>query len=102
MIERDAAAEWLLQDAKSRGMTHSEYERQYGIILPRPNRRRGPAQRRIAEHEIAAGQMTDGDLAIARLIDRQRDDLTRSCVADLSASQRAQGSSTRSNAAPTP
>ena len=62
----DPALEWLLADQESSGLTISEYERQYGVILENAD---GPLTsrpgRRARRHEITAGLMTDGDIALA-------------------------------------
>ena len=68
----DPALEWLLADAKSQGLTVSEYEERYGVILERGGTRPSPAEWRIRKHEIAAGLVTDGDLALAASKARRR------------------------------
>ena len=102
----DTALDWFLADAERQGITHSEYERRYGVVLTRRNGRRGPAQRRIDAHEIAAGQMTDGDLATARMVERHRDDIDatrRACASVVpSAIRLVPSSSARSSEPRTP
>jgi len=62
----DPALEWLLADAKSQGLTVSEYERRYGVILQAPNPRTPyAAEHAIRDNEIVAGLMTDDDVSLA-------------------------------------
>jgi hypothetical protein len=48
------------QDAKARGMTLSDYEREFGVQVTG-----GPAQERTAYNELPAGVMGDDDVARA-------------------------------------
>ena len=70
----DPALEWLLADQESSGLTVSEYERLHGIILENDD---GPLTsrpgRRARRHEITAGLMTDGDIALAGRFARRRE-----------------------------
>ena len=69
----DPALAWLIEDAKSQGLTFSEYERRYGIILEMPRSSPpAPAELMIRRHEIAAGLVTDGDVALAASKARRR------------------------------
>lgn len=52
-------------DAQARGMTLSEYEREFGIQL-----KGGPAEERIQYNELVAGEMSDDDLARAAHFER--------------------------------
>lgn len=54
------ADDFFRQDAKARGMTLSEYEREFGVQITG-----GPAQERIAYNELPAGVMGDDDVARA-------------------------------------
>lgn len=59
------ADDFFRQDAKARGMTLPDYEREFGVHLTG-----GPATERIAYNELAAGVMTDDDLARASHLER--------------------------------
>lgn len=62
----DPALEWLLADAKSLGLTVSEYERRFGVILTAPNSTIPyAAEHRIRRNEIPSGLMTEGDLVVS-------------------------------------
>ena len=61
----DPALAWLLEDAKSQGLTVSEYEERYGVILEREGPLTRTPGRRFRRHEIAAGLMADGDIVMA-------------------------------------
>lgn len=69
----DPALEWLLADAKSLGLTVSEYERRFGVILEAPNQNIPyPAEHRVRRYEIPAGLATDGDLAVSEVRAKRR------------------------------
>ena len=72
MTLTDAALNWLLEDAKSQGLTLSEYERRYGVILYEKGPLAGPAALRIKRHEISGGGMNDSDFAIAQHNEKRR------------------------------
>lgn len=68
----DPATQWLLDDAKRQGLTLSEYERQYGVILsldgdmPLPS----PAEQRIGRNELRAGLVSDDEIQTAAHFER--------------------------------
>lgn len=101
MTDTDPALEWFLADAKSQGLTISEYERRYAVILTAP-RSTIPyaAEARIRAHEIPAGLMTDGEVSVAT--DQARRRSTRSCATDPSAIRPGLGSSAHSSGPRTP
>ena len=68
----DAALKWFLEDAKSQGLTLSEYERLYGVILYENGPMLGPTAHRIARAEVRGGGMTDSDFAIAQHNEKRR------------------------------
>lgn len=69
----DPALEWLLADAKSLGLTVSEYEERFGVILEAPNQNIPyPAEHAIRRHEVPAGLVTDGDIAVSTSKARRR------------------------------
>jgi hypothetical protein len=57
--------DFFRQDAKARGMTLSDYEREFGVHI-----KGGPAEERIGYNELAAGLMTSDDLARASHFER--------------------------------
>lgn len=63
-----SALQWFLDDAKSQGLTLSEYERKYGLILsydremPLPS----PAEQRIRRNENNGGLMGPEELETLR------------------------------------
>jgi len=63
-MSTDAATQWLIEDAKRQGLTLSEYERKYGLILsydgamPLPS----PAEQRIRRNENLAGLVDEADV----------------------------------------
>lgn len=59
------ADDFFRQDAKARGMTLSEYERDFGVHLSN-----GPAQDRVEYNELPAGVMSDDDFARASHFER--------------------------------
>lgn len=82
-MTRDPALDWLLADAKSQGLTISEYERRYGVILDDLSLRKpSAASNVIRRHEIPAGLMTDGDIVMAEEKARRRNATQSACVAD--------------------
>ncbi len=77
-MTHDPALEWLLADAKSQGLTLSEYERRYGVILSEPTASRpSPAALRIRRNEISAGLATDDEVDLANEKARRRADTRR-------------------------
>jgi hypothetical protein len=73
----DPALEWFLEDAKSQGLTHAEYERRYGVILVPDGDRPSPAAARIRRHEVLAGSMTPDDLGRAAHNEKRRAEARR-------------------------
>ena len=67
----DPALTWFLNDAKRLGLTLSEYEQRFGVILP-AGRFLNPAEARIKRHEVSGGGMTDSDFAIAQYNEKRR------------------------------
>lgn len=67
----DPALTWFLADAKRQGLTLSEYEQRYGVILP-AGRFLNPAEARIKRHEVSGGAMNDADFAIAQHNEKRR------------------------------
>jgi hypothetical protein len=61
----DPADDFLRADAAARGMTITEYERAFGIMLAD-----GPAENRTKYHELTAGALGQDDLS--RAADRER------------------------------
>lgn len=58
---RDPADEWLRADAERRGVSVSDYERDFGVMVSG-----GPAEQRVAYNEIGAGLLnSDSDISIA-------------------------------------
>lgn len=68
----DPALDWFLEDAKRQGLTLTEYERRYAIILDMDSDRPSPAAQRIRRHEVSGGLMTDDAIAIARQSEERR------------------------------
>jgi hypothetical protein len=68
----DPALTWFLQDAKRLGLTLSEYERRFGVILYEEGPLLGPTAHRIARGEVSGGAMDDGDFAIAQHKEKRR------------------------------
>ena len=79
----DAALKWFLEDAKSQGLTLSEYERLYGVILYENGPLPGPTLHRIRRHEVSGGDMNDADFAIAAHKEKRRVDTRRDARVDL-------------------
>ena len=79
-MSRDKALEWFLEDAEDQGLTLSEYEHKYGIILEM--KLPPPARHRIMRNEVPAGNMTDEDLALTIHKEKRRAE-TRRAVANL-------------------
>lgn len=61
------ALQWLLDDAKRQGLTLSEYEREYGVILSYGDEMplASPAAKRIMRNEILAGHLEPEEIARA-------------------------------------
>lgn len=74
----DPALDWFLEDAKRQGLTLSEYERRYGVILIETGARPSAAAWAIRAHEVSGGSMTDDDLSLARHKEKRRADARRS------------------------
>lgn len=71
MSGKNTALHWFLEDAEAQGLTLSEYERKYGIILP-SGRFDNPAQARINRNERPSGLMTDVELRLAEHTEKRR------------------------------
>ncbi len=67
----DNALTWFLEDAKRLGLTLSEYERRFGVILP-PGKFSNPAEARINRHEVSGGSMTEADFALTTHKEKRR------------------------------
>lgn len=78
----DPATQWFLDDARRQGLTLSEYERRYGVILslestmPLPS----PAEQRIRRNEVNAGSVSEDDLALVTHYERRRQESRKSGV----------------------
>ena len=70
-MARDPALAFFLDDAERQGLTLSEYEQRYGVILP-AGKFKNPAEARIKRHEISGGGMNDSDFAIAQHNEKRR------------------------------
>ena len=67
----DPALTYFLEDAKRLGLTLSEYEQRFGVILP-AGKFLNPAEARIKRHEVSGGAMDDADFAIAQHNEKRR------------------------------